>query len=59
VIFHDNDFEVFLNPSGDGRNYFEFEINALNTGWDLFLPKPTGKVVRPITVGKFQACRRP
>src|SRR5580704_3640106 len=40
VIFHDNDFEVFLNPSGDGRNYFEFEINALNTGWDLFLPKP-------------------
>jgi len=40
VIFHDNDFEVFLNPSGDGRDYFEFEINALNTGWDLFLPKP-------------------
>jgi hypothetical protein len=40
VIFHDNDFEVFLNPSGDGRNYFEFEMNALNTGWDLFLPKP-------------------
>jgi hypothetical protein len=40
VIFHDNDFEVFLNPTGDTRNYFEFEINALNTGWDLFLPKP-------------------
>jgi hypothetical protein len=40
VIFHDNDFEVFLNPTGDGLNYFEFEINALNTGWDLFLPKP-------------------
>jgi len=40
VIFRDNDFEVFLNPSGDGRDYFEFEINALNTGWDLFLPKP-------------------
>jgi hypothetical protein len=40
VIFHDNDFEVFLNPSGDGKNYFEFEINALNTSWDLFLAKP-------------------
>jgi hypothetical protein len=40
VIFRDNDFEVFLNPSGDGRNYFEFEINALNTSWDLFLAKP-------------------
>ena len=40
VIFRDNDFEVFLNPSGDGRNYFEFEINALNTCWDLFLSRP-------------------
>ena len=39
VIFRDNDFEVFLWPPGVGRSYFEFEINALNTGWDLFLPK--------------------
>lgn len=43
VIFRDNDFEVFLNPSGDGLNYFEFEINAFNTGWDLFLAKPYKK----------------
>ncbi len=21
-------------------SYYEFEMNALNTGWDLFLPKP-------------------
>lgn len=40
VIFHDNDFEVFLDPHGHGVEYFEFEINALNTGWDLFLAKP-------------------
>lgn len=40
VIFRDNDFEVFLNPAGDTLNYFEFEMNALNTGWDLFLSKP-------------------
>lgn len=40
VVFHDNDFEVFLDPDGDGHNYGEFEINALNTGWDLRLPKP-------------------
>jgi hypothetical protein len=39
VIFHDHDFEVFLDPDSDGLNYFEFEINALNTSWDLFLPK--------------------
>jgi hypothetical protein len=40
VIFHDNDFEIFLDPNGTGRGYFEFEINALNTSWDLFLDKP-------------------
>lgn len=40
VIFHDNDFEVFIDPNGDTLEYFEFEMNALNTTWDLFLPKP-------------------
>jgi hypothetical protein len=40
VIFHDNDFEVFIDPNGDNHEYYEFEINALGTGWDLFLPRP-------------------
>jgi hypothetical protein len=40
VIFHDNDFEVFIDPDGDSHEYYEFEINALNTGWDLLLPIP-------------------
>ena len=40
VIFHDPDFEVFIDPDGDSHEYYEFEMNALNTGWDLFLPKP-------------------
>lgn len=40
VIFHDNDFEIFLNPSGDTHNYLEYEVNALGTVWDLFLSKP-------------------
>jgi hypothetical protein len=40
VIFHDNDFEVFLKPPTGTPGYFEFEINALNTSWDLFLDKP-------------------
>ena len=40
VIFHDDDFEVFIDPNGDTHNYSEFEINALNTGWDLVLTKP-------------------
>ncbi len=40
VIFQDPDFEVFLDPDGDTHAYYEFELNALNTGWDLYLPKP-------------------
>jgi hypothetical protein len=40
VIFYDNDFEVFIDPNGDNHEYYEFEMNALNTVWDLFLPKP-------------------
>ncbi len=40
VIFYDNDFEVFIDPDGDTYGYFELEINALNTVWDLLLAKP-------------------
>ena len=40
VIFHDNDFEVFIDPDGDNHEYYELEINALNTEWDLLLEKP-------------------
>ena len=54
VIFKDNDFEVFLkpavlvpsdpaNPSSEKQQspgYYEFEINARNTSWDLYLNKP-------------------
>ncbi|NOU60656.1 carbohydrate-binding family 9-like protein [Marinifilum sp. JC070] len=40
VIFYDNDFEVFIDPQGDNHNYYEFEVNALNTIWDLLIAKP-------------------
>mmetsp|Transcript_2184 Transcript_2184/g.3758 ORF Transcript_2184/g.3758 Transcript_2184/m.3758 type:complete len:267 (+) Transcript_2184:1156-1956(+) len=48
TIFHDNDFEVFLDPDSDGRNYYEFEVNALGTIWELNLPKPYGEGGQPI-----------
>ncbi|MCD4769401.1 MAG: carbohydrate-binding family 9-like protein [Bacteroidales bacterium] len=40
VIFYDNDFEIFIDPDGDTHGYYEFEINANNTLWDLLLTKP-------------------
>jgi hypothetical protein len=39
VVFQDNDFEIFIDPDGDNHEYYEIEINALNTEWDLFLKK--------------------
>jgi hypothetical protein len=40
VIFYDNDFEIFIDPDGDTRDYYEIEMNALNTIWDLLLTGP-------------------
>ena len=43
IVFHENDFEIFIDPDCDAENYFEFELNACNTLFDLFLPKPYNK----------------
>jgi Carbohydrate family 9 binding domain-like len=40
VMFHDNDFEVFVDPDGDTHAYYELEVNAFGTPWDLMLVKP-------------------
>lgn len=40
VIFKEHDFEVFIDPDGDSHGYYEFEINARGTFWDLLLPVP-------------------
>lgn len=40
IIYRDDDFEIFLDPGGDGEAYFEVEINALGTVFDLFLDRP-------------------
>ncbi|MBX3071386.1 MAG: carbohydrate-binding family 9-like protein [Thermomicrobiales bacterium] len=40
VMYLDNDFEVFVDPSGRGHHYGELEVNALNATWDLMLTRP-------------------
>lgn len=40
IVFHEHDFEVFIDPDGDNHDYFEIEINALGTVFDLRLVKP-------------------
>ncbi|MDJ1495353.1 carbohydrate-binding family 9-like protein [Cytophagaceae bacterium DM2B3-1] len=40
IVYYDNDFEVFIDPDQDTHHYFEIEVNAINTIFDLLLPKP-------------------
>lgn len=48
IIFHDNDFEVFIDPANTTQPYFEVEVNALNTIFDLLLTKPYRDGGKPI-----------
>ena len=48
LIFIDNDFEVFLAPQSSSHRYYELEMNALNTVWDLLMEKPQRDRVRRI-----------
>ena len=40
ILYREHDFEVFIDPDGDALDYYELEINALGTEFDLFLPRP-------------------
>ncbi len=40
ILYREHDFEVFLDPDGDALAYYELEINALGTEFDLFLDRP-------------------
>jgi hypothetical protein len=53
IVYQDNDFEIFLDPDNDAHDYFEIEVNAFNTIFDLFLPKPYrngGKALIPFEI---------
>ena len=50
IVYHENDFEIFIDPDGNAHDYFEFEINACNTLFDLFMPRPYRDGARPFVV---------
>lgn len=51
IVFHNNDFEVFLDPENNNHGYYEIEMNALNTVWDLFITKPYRELKQPVLNG--------
>ncbi|MHB9030784.1 MAG: SUMF1/EgtB/PvdO family nonheme iron enzyme [Candidatus Latescibacterota bacterium] len=36
IVYYDNDFEVFVDPTADAVNYFEYEMTCLNTMFDMW-----------------------
>ena len=50
IIYRDDDFEVFIDPTCTGTNYLELEINQLNTVWDLFITAPYREGARCIAL---------
>jgi len=40
IVYYDNDFEVFLQPYWSQGQYYEIEMNAFNTVWDLMMTRP-------------------
>lgn len=60
-LFDENNFELFLDPDGDGLNYYEFEINALGTIWELTMPRPYalgGEAVTPTNLPGLRSAVR-
>jgi hypothetical protein len=49
IIFYDNDFEIFIDPDGDTQAYYELEVNAFGTPWDLLLLRPYRDGGPPVT----------
>lgn len=47
IMYFDNDIEVFIDPDGDNHHYYEFEFNAINKKWDLFLQWPYRDTIQP------------
>lgn len=40
IIWKQNDFEVFIDPKGEGHDYFELEFGPKGTVMDLMMTKP-------------------
>lgn len=57
VIFADNDFEIFIDPDSDTQQYYEFEMNANNTVWDLLLTKAYRDLGKPVNGFDFHGLK--
>lgn len=57
VVYHDNDFEFFIDPNNTTHQYFEIEVNPINTIFDLFLNTPYRDGGNPLTTWDAKGMR--
>lgn len=57
IVFHDNDFEIFINPNNTTHQYYEVEVNAINTIFDLFLNNPYRDFGQPMITWNAEGMR--
>ena len=56
ILYREHDFELFIDPDGDALAYYELEINALGTEFDLFLDRPYNRRARRTSRGTWRVC---
>ncbi|HXI00381.1 MAG TPA: carbohydrate-binding family 9-like protein [Sphingobacteriaceae bacterium] len=57
-IFHNNCLEIFIDPDGDSHNYIEFQINAFEAVWDLFMTKPYRNGGMPLSAWDIKGLKK-
>ena len=54
---YDHTIELFLDPHGDQKNYYELQINAQGSRWELTLDKPYAKGGNPSSPDELENMR--
>lgn len=57
TIYLDPCIELFLDPGADGKDYYEFEINALGYGWALKLASNAPPLNAPYNISSWDLNR--
>ncbi|MEM2163957.1 MAG: carbohydrate-binding family 9-like protein [Candidatus Bathyarchaeia archaeon] len=55
IVYNDPDAEIFIDPDGDTLNYYEFEVNALNTRYEVFWARPYYDIERKMWIDASEA----
>lgn len=58
TVWRENALELFIDPTGDTHHYYEFQINARETIWDLMLTRPYRDGGRPLSAWDLRGLKR-